>query len=91
MHIYKNISEHKPTKPGTSNNRHANIYPVKITVVGDGACGKTCIMQSWANDGKIDDRYEPTIFETYAADFKMHKLVDTLRESAAKKHGGKEF
>ena len=48
-HIYKNISEHKPTKSGTSSNRHA----VQITIVGDGACGKTWIMHSWANDGQL--------------------------------------
>ena len=39
----------------------------------------------------IQDEYKPTIFDNYTVEYEMHQLVDTLRQSAAKKHGGKEF
>jgi len=37
---------------------------IKLVVVGDGACGKTCALQVY-KDGKFPSNYVPTVFETY--------------------------
>ncbi|KAI6196080.1 hypothetical protein M3Y94_01066300 [Aphelenchoides besseyi] len=42
----------------------------KIVLVGDGACGKTCLVMVF-KQGIFLDRYIPTIFETYAVNFKL--------------------
>ncbi|KAI9502095.1 hypothetical protein GGI25_003600 [Coemansia spiralis] len=48
----------------------------KVVVIGDGACGKTCLLHVF-RDGEFppDDQYIPTIFETWVADM----LVDERR------------
>ncbi|XP_076252056.1 ras-like GTP-binding protein RhoL [Rhynchophorus ferrugineus] len=38
---------------------------IRITVVGDGATGKTCLLIVY-KDKKYDDRYIPTIFDEYS-------------------------
>jgi len=43
----------------------------KLVVVGDGACGKTCLLVTFAT-GKFPEQYVPTIFETYVA----HLTID---------------
>ncbi|XP_036355074.1 GTP-binding protein rho4-like [Octopus sinensis] len=37
---------------------------LKIVTVGDGGCGKTCMLQTFAN-GAYPTEYVPTVFETY--------------------------
>lgn len=39
----------------------------KLVIVGDGACGKTCLLIVFAND-KFPEVYVPTVFENYVAD-----------------------
>ena len=38
---------------------------IKVVIVGDGACGKTSLLQRFA-DGKFNEEYVPTIFENQA-------------------------
>lgn len=42
----------------------------KLVVVGDGACGKTCLLHVFVN-GQFPETYNPTIFETYVADIEV--------------------
>lgn len=39
----------------------------KLVVVGDGACGKTCLMIVFSRD-EFPEVHVPTVFETYVAD-----------------------
>jgi len=39
----------------------------KLVLVGDGACGKTCLLTVFCNDNFPLD-YVPTVFETYVAE-----------------------
>ena len=39
----------------------------KLVVVGDGACGKTCLLYVFANE-EFPKLYIPTVFETYIAE-----------------------
>ncbi|KAJ2846287.1 hypothetical protein GGI22_006292, partial [Coemansia erecta] len=41
----------------------------KVVVIGDGACGKTCLLHVF-RDGSFppNDQYIPTIFDTWVAD-----------------------
>ncbi|PWN21031.1 hypothetical protein BCV69DRAFT_282536 [Microstroma glucosiphilum] len=42
----------------------------KLVIVGDGACGKTSLLNVFAL-GSFPSDYEPTIFENYAADVRL--------------------
>ena len=60
----------------------------KLVVVGDGGCGKTCLLQVFS--GKpFDDRYVPTVFQNFCSEIevngKLHEL--TLWDTA----GQEEF
>lgn len=39
----------------------------KLVIVGDGACGKTCLLVVFSND-TFPEVYVPTVFENYVAD-----------------------
>ena len=42
----------------------------KLVVVGDGACGKTCLLIVFSKD-EFPNVYVPTVFETYVADIEV--------------------
>lgn len=42
----------------------------KLVVVGDGACGKTCLLIVFSKD-EYHEGYIPTVFETYVADIEV--------------------
>lgn len=42
----------------------------KLVVVGDGACGKTCLLILFSKD-EFPEVYVPTVFETYVADIEV--------------------
>ncbi|XP_076813463.1 ras-like GTP-binding protein rhoA [Clavelina lepadiformis] len=42
----------------------------KLVVVGDGSCGKTCLLMVFSRD-KFPTFYVPTVFETYVADIEV--------------------
>lgn len=42
----------------------------KLVIVGDGACGKTCLLIVFSKD-QFPDVYVPTVFENYVADIEV--------------------
>jgi len=42
----------------------------KLVVVGDGECGKTCLLIVFSKD-EFPVEYVPTVFETYVADIEL--------------------
>jgi len=42
----------------------------KLVIVGDGACGKTCLLIVFTKD-EFPQVYVPTVFETYVADIEV--------------------
>jgi small GTP-binding protein len=42
----------------------------KLVVVGDGMCGKTCLLYAFTHD-TFDPHYAPTIFDTHAVDIQV--------------------
>ena len=51
----------------------------KLVVVGDGECGKTCLLLVYSRD-EFPEQYVPTIFENYVAELQVCRdLVDLLQ------------
>ena len=47
-------------------------HVIKLVAVGDGAVGKTCLLNVFVN-GKFPEQYEPTVFENY--EFDVQKMI----------------
>ncbi|XP_074644101.1 ras-like GTP-binding protein rhoA [Tubulanus polymorphus] len=54
-------------------NKPAESIRKKLVVVGDGACGKTCLLLAFSRD-EFDEIYITTIFETYVADIEVDNM-----------------
>jgi Ras family protein A len=52
----------------------ANKVERKLVVIGDGACGKTCLLIK-KKDGKMPDSYVPTVFENYVVEIPVKEKV----------------
>lgn len=51
----------------------------KLVIVGDGACGKTCLLIVFSKD-QFPEVYVPTVFENYVADIEVDgKQVRSVR------------
>lgn len=54
------------------------ISAIKITVVGDGAVGKTCLLVTYTKNEFPED-YVPTVFDNYQAIISLDNDQHTLR------------
>ena len=53
----------------------------KLVIVGDGACGKTCLLIVFSKD-QFPEVYVPTVFENYVADIEVDgKQVNIIEHS----------
>jgi small GTP-binding protein len=53
----------------------------KLVIVGDGMCGKTCLLFAFKED-KFITTHDATIFDTYVADIQVDgKIVSTKIKS----------
>lgn len=60
----------------------------KLVIVGDGACGKTCLLIVFSKD-QFPEVYVPTVFENYVADIEVDgkqvaKTAETKQKSGLK-------
>ena len=51
----------------------------KLVVVGDGACGKTCLLYVFSRD-HYPEKYVPTVFETYVANIEVKGVLISLSQ-----------
>ena len=53
----------------------------KLVIVGDGACGKTCLLIVFSKD-QFPEVYVPTVFENYVADIEVDgKCVSLISDN----------
>jgi len=64
----------------------------KLVIVGDGACGKTCLLIVFSKD-QFPEVYVPTVFENYVADIEVDGkqvinflMISWLQCSSADQH-----
>lgn len=55
----------------------------KLVIVGDGACGKTCLLIVFSKD-QFPEVYVPTVFENYIADIEVDGKQVGAYESSKK-------
>ena len=59
----------------------------KLVIVGDGACGKTCLLIVFSKD-QFPEVYVPTVFENYVADIEVDgRQVGDPVERGSRLHG----
>lgn len=57
----------------------------KLVIVGDGACGKTCLLIVFSKD-QFPEVYVPTVFENYVADIEVDgkQVIDNEKKKKNK-------
>jgi len=63
-------------------------FSKKLVVVGDGGCGKTCLLISYSS-GHFPEKYVPTVFENYIT-YKTHRASGKMVELALWDTAGQE-
>ncbi|XP_050410384.2 ras-like GTP-binding protein rhoA [Patella vulgata] len=53
---------------GRSGEKEEKIVRRKLVIVGDGECGKTCLLHRYTRDQFLPDIYIPTVFDTCVKD-----------------------
>nr|XP_045014880.1 ras-like GTP-binding protein O-RHO isoform X4 [Jaculus jaculus] len=56
----------------------------KLVIVGDGACGKTCLLIVFSKD-RFPEMYVPTVFENYVADIEVDGNQQTSQKNGLQK------
>ncbi|KAM4823708.1 ras-like GTP-binding protein O-RHO isoform 3-T3 [Urocitellus parryii] len=56
----------------------------KLVIVGDGACGKTCLLIVFSKD-QFPEAYMPTVFENYVADIEVDGKQKTSQKNGPPK------
>jgi small GTP-binding protein len=69
QHTTPHINTHTPSPHFTMAGGIADIRK-KLVIVGDGACGKTCLLIVFSK-GAFPEMYVPTVFENYVADVEV--------------------
>ena len=56
----------------------------KLVIVGDGACGKTCLLIVFSKD-QFPEVYVPTVFENYVADIEVDgkQVIKTVKKECS--------
>merc|ERR1712088_1028266 len=66
------LSPQRPDQQREVNNFEMAAIRKKLVIVGDGACGKTCLLIVFSKD-EFPEVYVPTVFENYIADIEVEQ------------------
>ena len=64
------LSPQRPDQQTEVNSFEMAAIRKKLVIVGDGACGKTCLLIVFSKD-QFPEVYVPTVFENYVADIEV--------------------
>merc|ERR1711971_717368 len=64
------LSPQRPDQQREVNNFEMAAIRKKLVIVGDGACGKTCLLIVFSKD-QFPEVYVPTVLENYVADIEV--------------------
>ena len=56
----------------------------KLVIVGDGACGKSCLLIVFSKD-EFPENYVPTVFDTHVADIEVDGKKVGVKHANSKK------